>query len=323
MAMKRACTLVAVALVSLSWAAAAQDYPGKPIRFVVPQAAGGSTDILSRLVGQKIGDALGQQLVIDNRAGANGIIGTEIVSKAPADGYTLLAGGTGTMAINQSLYPKLPYDPVRQFAPVALIAYSTSVLVVHPSVPARTLADLIDLARSKPGELRYASAGAGSSPHLSAEMFKYMTGTDLLHIPYKGSTPAVIATVSGETSLMFTGIASAIGLLKEGRLRALSVNGPRRSPSLPDIPTAMESGLPGFEVDFWIGIFVPAGTPAPIIARLNAETNRAVAAPELKAKFVAIGADAAPGTPEQLGTILRGDLERWGKAIRTTRVKVE
>lgn len=321
--MKRARMLLAAALVGLSWAAAAQDYPARPVRFVVPQAAGGSTDILSRLVGQKIGDALGQQLVVENRAGANGIIGSEIVAKAPADGYTLLAGGTGTMAINQSLYTRLPFDPAKQLVPVALIAYSTSVLVVHPSVPARNIADLIALAKSKPGELRYASAGAGSSPHLSAEMFKYMTGTDILHIPYKGSTPGVIATVSGETSLMFTGIASAIGLLKEGRLRALSVNGPKRSQSLPDVPTAMESGLPGYEVDFWIGVFAPAGTPRPIIARLNAETNRAIVSPDLKDKFIAIGADALGGTPEQLGAILRNDIERWSKAIKATGLKVE
>ena len=321
--MKQACILIAAALVGLCSPTAAQDYPSRPIRFVVPQAAGGSTDILSRLVGQKIGEALGQPLVVENRAGANGIIGAEIVSKAPADGYTLLVGGTGTIAINPSLYSKLPYDPLKQFAPVALIAFSTSVLIVHPSVPATSIAELIGLARSKPGELRYASAGAGSSPHLSAEMFKYMTGTDILHIPYKGSTPGVLATVSGETSLMFTGVASAIGLLKEGRLRALSVNGPKRSQSLPDVPTAMESGLPGFEVDFWIGIFAPAGTPTPVVARLNAETNRAVASVDLKAKFVVIGADAVPGAPEQLGAIARSDLDRWGKAIKAARMKVE
>jgi tripartite-type tricarboxylate transporter receptor subunit TctC len=315
--------LLAVALAAGTFAATAQDYPVKPVRLVVPQAAGGSTDILSRLVGQKIGDALGQQLVVENKAGANGIIGTEIVAKAAPDGYTLLAGGTGTMAINQSLYTKLPFDAAKQLVPVALIAYSTSVLVVHPSVPARNIAELIALVKSKPGELRYASAGAGSSPHLSAEMFKYMTGADIMHIPYKGSTPGVIATMAGETSLMFTGIASAIGLLKDGRLRALSVNGPKRSQSLPEVPTATESGLPGYEVDFWIGIFAPTGTPRPIIARLNAETNRAIVSPDLKDKFLAIGADALGGTPEQLGAILRSDTERWSKAIKATGLKVE
>ena len=216
--------LVAAMLCATAGIGAGQAYPTKPIRLIVPQAAGGSTDILSRMVAQKLGDEFGQQVVLDNRAGANGIIGTDLVAKAPADGYTLLAGGTGTIAINISLYGKLPYDPVRDFAPVALIAYSTSVLVVHPSVAAKTIADVIALAKAKPGTLRYASAGNGSSPHLSAEVFKVMAGVDLTHVPYKGSTPVVTATVSGETSLMFTGIASALAYIKGGRLRALSVN---------------------------------------------------------------------------------------------------
>jgi tripartite-type tricarboxylate transporter receptor subunit TctC len=204
--------------------ASAQTYPTKPIRFIIPQAAGGSTDTLSRIVGQKLSEALGQQVLADNRAGANGIIGTEVVAKAPPDGYTLLAGGTGTIAINVTLYPKIPYDSLKDFAPVANIAYSTSVLVVHPSVPAKSIKDLIALARAKPGDLRYASAGIGSSPHLSTEVFQTMTKTKVVHVPYKGSTPGVVATVTGETSFMFTGIASVLPHVKAGRLRALSVN---------------------------------------------------------------------------------------------------
>ena len=303
--------------------AAGQDYPTKPVRFLVPQAAGGSTDTLARLVAQKLSDRLGQQVVVDNRPGANGIIGTELAAKAPPDGYTLLAGGTAPMAINPSLYAKIPYDPVRHFAPVALIAYSTSVLVVHPSVRAKTIGDLIALAKSKPGELRYASAGIGSTPHLSAEMFRQMTGVNILQVPYKGSTPGVTATISAETSMMFTGVASAIAHIKTGRLRALSVNGPKRSPALPDVPTANESGLKGFEVDFWIGIFVPAGTPRAVIAKLNNEVNRSITAEDLKEKFLVIGADPVAGTPEQFAAILRNDIERWGKTVRASGMKPE
>ena len=302
---------------------AAQGYPSKPIRFIVPQAAGGSTDTLSRLVGQRLADSLGQQVVMDNRAGANGIIGTDIVAKAPADGYTLLAGGTGTIAINVSLYRKIPYDPTRDFSPVANIAYSTSVLVVHPSVGAKNIAELIALARSRPGELRYASAGSGSSPHLSAEMFKSMAGVNILHVPYKGSTPGVTATVSGETALMFTGVASALGHIRAGRLRALSVNGPSRSPALPDVPTASDSGLAGFEVDFWIGMLAPAGTPAAVVSRLNQEVNRAIAQEDVKDRLVALGTTPVGGSPRQFAALIRKDIARWASAIKAAGVKAE
>lgn len=304
-------------------AAAAQQYPTKPVRFIVPQAAGGSTDILSRTVGQKLAEILGQQVVMDNRPGANGIIGTELVAKSQPDGYTLLAGGTGTIAINVSLYEKIPYDPLKNFTPVALIAYSTSVLVVHPSVPAKSIAELIAHAKARAGELRYASAGSGSSPHLSAELFKTMAGLNLVHVPYKGSTPAVTATVTGETSLMFTGIASALAHIKAGRLRALSVNGPKRSPALPDVPTATASGLRGFEVDFWIGILAPAGTPQAIVSRLNREVNRIIAQDDVKDRLVALGTDPVGGTPEDFGKIIRADIAKWAKAIKASGARPE
>jgi tripartite-type tricarboxylate transporter receptor subunit TctC len=319
-----AAVLLTVAASAVPVASAADpDYPLKPIRVIVPQAAAGSQDTVTRLVGAKLGDALGQQIVIDNRTGANGIIGTEMASKAPPDGYTLLATGTGSHAINPSLYSKIPYDPVKQFTPVALIGYSTSVLVVHPSVQAKSIAELIALAKSRPGEIRYASAGVGSSPHLSAEMFRYMAGVDVMHVPYKGSTPGVIATISGEASMMFTGVASVIAHIKAGRLRSLSVNGPKRSPTLPEVPTAGESGLPGFEVDFWIGIFAPSGTPRTVVAKLNSEINRIVNAREIREQFLAIGADPVGGTPEQFGAILQKDIERWGKTIKMSGMKVE
>lgn len=315
--------VVAMALAAAPTMAQGTDYPTRPIRFIVPQAAGGSQDTLSRLVGQKLSDALGQPVVIENRTGANGIIGTELVAKAEPDGYTLLLTGTGSQAINPSLFSKLPYDPVKQFEPVAMFAYSVSVLVVHPSVPAKTIAELIALAKSKPGQIKYASAGPGSSPHLSAEMFRYMTGVDILHVPYKGSTPGVIATVSGETSMMFTGIASAIAHIKSGKLNALSVNGPKRSPALPDVPTADESGLPKFVVDFWVGMFAPSGTPRTVIAKLNNEINRIIKTPEIQEKFIAIGADPVVSTPEQFAAILQADIERWGKMVKASGMKVE
>jgi tripartite-type tricarboxylate transporter receptor subunit TctC len=245
------------------------------------------------------------------------------VAKAPADGHTLLVGGTGTMAINPTLYLKLPYDPVRQFAPVAMFGYSTSVLVVHPTVAAGTIGELIALAKAKPGQVKYASAGFGSSPHLSAEMFKLMAGVELLHVPYKGSTPGVSATMTGETDMMFTGIASAVGHIKSGRLRALSINGPRRSPALPEVPTANESGLPGFEADFWIGLFAPAGTPRATVARLNAEVNKVLAAADVKERLVVLGIDPLILRPEQFGELLARDTERWAKTVRASGMKPE
>jgi tripartite-type tricarboxylate transporter receptor subunit TctC len=299
------------------------DFPNRFVQFMVPQAVGGSTDLLARTVAQKLAVALAQQVVVDNRAGANGIIGCELVAKAPADGHTLLVGGTGTMAINPTLYLKLPYDPVRQFAPVAMFGYSTSVLVVHPTVAAGTIGELIALAKAKPGQVKYASAGFGSSPHLSAEMFKLMAGVELLHVPYKGSTPGVSATMTGETDMMFTGIASAVGHIKSGRLRALSINGPRRSPALPEVPTANESGLPGFEADFWIGLFAPAGTPRATVARLNAEVNKVLAAADVKERLVVLGIDPLILRPEQFGELLARDTERWAKTVRASGMKPE
>ena len=315
--------LVTLVAVPVAAQPAASDYPSRPIVVHVPQAVGGSTDVLSRTILRKLSEVLGQSIVVENRAGANGIIGTELVAKAPPNGYTLLVGGTGTMAINPGLYTKLPYDPVRQFTPVAMFGYSTSVLIVHPSVRAGTIGELIALAKSKPGELKYASAGIGSSPHLSAEIFKQLAGIELLHVPYKGSTPGVSATIAGEIDLMFTGIASALAQIKSGRLRALSINGARRSPALPNVPIAAESGLPGFDVDFWIGLFAPAGTPRTIVTRLNAEINAIASAAEIKELFLVLGVDALPLSPEQYAELLAKDTERWIKAVRSAGIKGE
>ncbi len=314
---------IACACAASTASAAGLDYPNKSIRFLVAVAPGGSTDSLARLIGQKLSESLGQQVVMDNRPGGGGLVGLEVAAKAAPDGYTLLAGGTGSIAINPSLYKDLPYDPVKQFAPVIPIAYSSSVLVVHPSVTAKNVAELIALAKAKPGGLRYASAGGGSSPHLSATVFRTMAGVDITHVPYKGSTPGVLATVSGETSLMFTGVASALGQIKSGRLRALSVNGPKRSPALPDVPTAGESGLPGFEVDFWIGVFVPTGTPRAVIAKLNSEINRIISSPGTKDTLLVLGADPVGGSPEQFGALVRKDLERWAQIVKASGMKAE
>lgn len=304
------------------WAQPAE-YPHKSILFMVPQAAGGSTDTLARLIGQRLGDGLGVTVVIENRPGANGIIGTEAALKTAPNGATLVVSGTGIMAINPSLYPKLSYDPVRNFAPVANFGYSTSVLVAHPSLPVKTIADVIALAKKKPGAIKYASAGVGSSPHLSAALFQHMSGIDVLHVPYKGSTPGVTATITGETEIMFTGVASALSFIKAGRLRPISINGPRRSPALPTTPTAGESGLPGFEADFWIGLFAPAGVPRPLITRLNTEVNRILTADAMRERLSELGVDAVPGTPEQFGELLARDIDRWAKAVKAAGLKGE
>ena len=304
-------------------ASAQQDFPLKALQLMVPQAAGGSTDTLARTIGQRLSEVLGIPVVAENRAGANGIIGTEAVAKAAPTGATLVVAGTAIMAVNPSIYPKLSYDPIRQFTPVAIFGYSTSVLIAHPSVPVKTVADLIRIAKAKPGSIRYASAGVGSSPHLAAELFRQMAAVDILHVPYKGSTPGVSATVSGETDVMFTGVASAVQLIKAGRLRALSINGPKRSAALPGVPTAGESGLPGFEADFWIGMFAPAGTPRPIVTRLNTEINRIIGSDAIRERFRDIGVEPVTLSPEQFGDLLAKDTERWARAVKNAGVKGE
>lgn len=296
-------------------------YPTRAITFIVPQAAAGSTDTVARLTAQKLGELLGQQVVVENRPGAGGIIGADLVAKAQPNGYTLLVAGTGIVAINPFLYKNISYDSVRSFRPIALIGYSTDVLVVNPAVPARTLEELIALARAHPGEIKYASAGNGTSPHLTAALFQQVTKTRLMGVPYKGSTPAVVATVSGETSMMFTGIASSIGHIKAGRLRPLSVSSAARSPSLPDVPTAREAGLPEFEVNYWIGLLAPAGTPDEVIETLNRSVGRMLAMPEVRDKFTSVGIEPVGGSAADFGDLIRRDLELWGKTIASAEIK--
>ena len=304
-------------------AQSAASYPGKTIRLVVPFTPGGSTDILARAIGQKLTEAWGQSVIIDNVPGAGGAIGADKVAKAPADGYTLLMGHIGTLAVNPSLYPNLPYDPIKSFAPVAWVARVPNVLVVHPSVPAKNVKELVALAKSKPGQMNYGSGGNGSAANLATEYFKLQTGTSLLHIPYRGTAPAVTDLVGGQTQVLFTGAPAVISQIKNGQLRALAVSSPKRMDALPDLPTVAESGYPGFEADQWYGVVAPAGTPADVIAKLNTQINQALNSAELKNRLNAEGAIATPDTPANFGRLIATEIARWKPVISGGRVKAD
>ena len=306
-----------------AWSQGADGYPSHPIRIVVPFTPGGSTDVLARAIGQELTRAWGQAVVIDNLPGAGGSIGADKVAKAPPDGYTLLMGHIGTLAVNPSLYPRLPYNPVKDFAPVAWVARVPNVLVVHPSVPARTLQELVALAKAKPGSLNYGSGGNGSAANLATEYLKLQTGTSMVHIPYRGTAPAVTDLLGGQLQLMFTGLPALVGPIKAGQLRALAVSSPQRLDALPDVPTVAESGYKGFEADQWYGVVAPAGTPPAIIARLNAQINQALSAPELKQRLAAEGAIATPQPPEVFGKLIASEIARWKPVIGSGRVKVQ
>ncbi|HTO47690.1 MAG TPA: tripartite tricarboxylate transporter substrate binding protein [Burkholderiales bacterium] len=315
--------LLAAALAVCAGGTFAQPYPSKPIRLIVPFTPGGSTDILGRAIGQKLAEALGQQVVIENRPGAGGSIGAEAAARAAPDGYTLLMGHIGTLAVNPTLYPKLGYDPLKGFAPVAWVARVTNVLVVNPAVPAQTVQELVRLAREQPGRLRYGSGGNGSAAHLATEYFKLRTQTDIVHVPYKGTGPAVTDLLGGQIEMMMTGAPAVMPHVKAGKLRALGVGNARRVESLPDLPTIAEAGVSGFEAIQWYGVVAPAGTPEAVIARLNAEINRALATPELKARLVAEGAEAAPTTPQAFGAFIAAEIERWRPVIQKAGLKAE
>jgi tripartite-type tricarboxylate transporter receptor subunit TctC len=298
----------------------AQSYPVKPIRMVVPYPAGGVNDIIARILAQKMSETLGQSVVIDNRAGAGGNIGTDFVAKAPPDGYTLLSGGVGSLVMNPIL-EKVPYDTARDFAPVILMATSPNVLAVHPSLPLRSVKQLIALAKSRPGELNYASGGTGSTPHLSGALFASMAGINIVHVPYKGMTPGTTALISGEVQLNFLGIPPALPHLAAGRLRALGVTGKVRSSKLPDVPTIAESALPGYEVSPWFGVLAPAGTAPEIVLKLNTEIARMMRSAEMRDKLGANGADAAFTTPEEFSAVIAADTAKWRKLISDAGVR--
>ncbi len=294
----------------------AQSYPSKPVRVVLPFPAGGGADIIVRLLARKLGEGMGQTFVVDNRAGAAGIIGCELVAKAPADGYTLLFGTTGTHTTNPAVFAKLPYDPVRDFATVSLAAESPFVLLVHPSLPARSVKELIAFARTRPGQLNYASAGVGSSAHLGFELFNSMAGIKGEHVPYKGLGPAAADTIAGIITMTWDAIPSSKPMIERGRLRALGIGSLKRSPLLPQVPTIDEAGLKGFELGSWYGLFAPAGTPADIVRQLQREIVKAVSAEDVRSQFAAMGADPVGGTPEEFAAVVQRDLAKWAKVAR-------
>ena len=313
-----------LAMLAQTPAGTAPAYPTKPIRIVVPFTPGGSTDILARAIGLELGKAWGQSVIVDNVPGAGGAIGADKVAKAPADGYTLLMGHIGTLAVNPSLYPKLPYNPVKDFAPVAWVARVPNVLVVHPSVPAKTVKELVALAKAKPGQLNYGSGGNGSAANLATEYFKMQTGASLLHIPYRGTAPAVTDLMGGQIQVLFTGAPAVIGQIKTGQLRALAVSSPKRLDALPDLPTVAEAtGIKDFEADQWYGVVAPAGTPREIVAKLNQQINQALNSVELKTRLNNEGAVATPTTPEVFGQLIVREIGRWKPVITSGRVKAD
>jgi len=298
-------------------------YPSKPIRMIVPFPPGGPNDILGRVVAAKLTEQLGQQVVVDNRGGAGGIIGAEIAARSAADGHTLLLSGTASMAINPGLHKKLPYDPLKDFAPISMLATAPSLLTVHPSLAVRSVKDLITLAQAKPGKLNFVSAGHGTPPHLAGELFKSMTGVDMVHVPYKGGGPALADLLAGQVELYFSGISSVLPFVKENRLRGVAVTSAKRTAVLPDTPTVSESGLPGFEVSNWYAVAAPAATPPAIIKRLNAEILTVLTVPELKKRFFELAADPFGSTPEQLAAYNRTELVKWARAIKAAGITPE
>jgi tripartite-type tricarboxylate transporter receptor subunit TctC len=300
----------------------AQSYPSKPVRVVIPWPPGGSNDVVGRLVMQKLAQAMGQQFVVDNRAGAAGSIGAELVAKAPPDGYTLMVHSTTHLG-NGTLYKNLPYDVVTDFAAVGLLSAQPGVLTIHPSLPVKSVREFIALAKSKPGQILYSSSGNGSAPHLSMALFVSMAGIDIVHVPYKGGVPQVTALVSGETQASLATISTVITHIRNGRLRPLGVSSAKRSKTLPDVPTISEAGVPGYEMAPWIGVFAPAGTPKPIVDRLNAEINKALHEPDIVQKLEAQALDPWPSTPEEFSRKIRADFEKYAKLIKLSGAKIE
>lgn len=313
----------AVAAMLAGIPAAAQSYPVKPIRLIVPYPPGGPTDLVGRAIGQKFTEAWGQQVVVENRAGAASAVGTEVAARAPADGYTLLLGTSAGFCINPALGGKIPYDPERDFAPISLLVINPQILVVHPSLPVTSVKSLVTLAKSRPGQINYASVGNASPQHLGMEMLKRMAGIDMVHVPYKGTAPAITDILAGNVSLMFNSMPSVLQQTQAGRLRGIAVGSARRSPAAPHVPTVAESGLPGFEYVTWYGLFAPAGTPRDIVGKLNAQVVKILSDPELTKRFAGQGAEPQSTTGEQLAAYRRAEHERWRKLIAEMKLKVD
>ena len=312
---------VAVACLAVS-AAEAENYPNKPIRVIVPFAAAGPTDIIARLVGQKLGETLGQQFYIENIPGAGGNTGTAMVAKSPHDGYTLLVVSTG-FVVNPSLYAKVPYDPIKEFAPITLIAASPNVMVVNPEVPARSVKELIELIKANPGKYSYAQPAIGSTPHLSGELFKLTYKLDLQMVPFPGAAPAITSTIAGHTPIAFTALPPAVTAAREGKVRALAVMADKRVAALPDVPTLAEAGVPDQEADTLTGIVAPAGTPQDIVDRLQKEIAKIVAAPDVKEKLDALGFIPIANSPQQFGARIKAEMAKWGKVVHAAKLKIE
>jgi len=309
--------------IALATLASAQSYPVKPVRIVAPFAAGSTIDIIGRIIAPKLHEALGQPVIVENRAGAGGAIGMDNVAKAAPDGHSLAIGALGPLAMNPVLYPKTPFDPVKDFAAVSLLATGPVVIAVHPSIPARTVQDLVGLAKKRPGQLNFGSPGVGTSPHLTGELFKLITHTDIVHVPYKGNAEAITDLIGGQVSIVFTGVPPVVPLAKAGKVRLLATTGKERIVNLPDVPTIREAGITGADVLIWYGVVVPAATPKDVIARLNREIVKLMALPDVRDKFAQQSVDPASSTPEEFAQLIRDEVARWTKVIRSAGIKLE
>ncbi|MDP1692020.1 MAG: tripartite tricarboxylate transporter substrate binding protein [Burkholderiaceae bacterium] len=315
--------VLALSLACGAGPAQAQDYPTKPVRIIVPLSPGGSTDAVLRVLAPKLSEALGQTVLIENRPGAGGNVGAEAVAKSAPDGYTLLVGTSSSHGVNVSLYPKMPYDAVRDFAPITLIGHVPFILMAHPSLGVRSVSELVQLARAKPGQISYASSGNGTSSHLAMEMLKTMAAVNILHVPYKGTAPANQDLMGGHVSLQFDGVTAALPMLRSGRVVGLGVTSAKRVGAAPDLPPIAEAGFPGFEYTAWVGLLAPAGTPRPVIERLNAEMVKILALPEIRHKLSEAGFEVASSSPEGFGTFIKSEIVKLGKVVKASGAKLD
>jgi tripartite-type tricarboxylate transporter receptor subunit TctC len=315
--------ILTVLLTTVAPHAAAQSYPSKPVRIIVMYGPGSTIDIMARLIAPKLNEALGQPVIVENRPGAGGAIGMDMAAKAPPDGHTLTIGATGPSVTNPLLYPKTPFDPIRDFAYISLIATGPAVIAVHPSIPAKNVKDLVALAKARPSQLNYGSPGVGTSPHLAGELFKLVTTTSIVHVPYKGNAEAITDLLGGQISIVFTGVPPVIPLMQAGKLKLLATTGDKRIPAIPDLPTIAEAGYPGAAMGIWYGLVAPAATPKDVLARLHKEITRIQTLPDIRERFVQLGTEPTSSTPERFTALVREELIKWSKVIKAAGVKVE
>lgn len=321
--LKTVAVAFALSLACAIGSASAQNFPTKPVRFVVPFAPGGSTDTLARTIGQKLSDYLGEQVVVDNRPGANGDIGMLLVARAAPDGYTVVLGYIANLGIGPSLYAKMPYDPVKDFAPITQVAGASNILVVHPSVPAKNFKEFITYTKANPGKVNFASAGVASVGHLTGELLNNLAGIDMVHVPYKGSGQAITDLVGGHVKVMISGMASTLPHVKTGKLRGLATTGAKRTPATPDLPTIAESGFPGFEASSWFGVLAPARTPRPVVARLHADIVKSLQQPDVRQRLENVGFEIVGGTPDEFAGYIQSEIRKWAKVVKASGAKPE